>query len=108
MNMKYVNLLAGLCLLATGGFAQADEEVFRHKCRWAEGTKGVTEAYPSGCYPLGEPKEVLSNKERVELANPMRCPEDQTDEGKIFVGVEPTFFHGMVYEVVRFCRTTHG
>lgn len=106
--MNYVTFLAGLCLLAIGSFAQADEEVFRHKCRWAEGGKGVTEAYPSGCYPLGEPKEVLSEQQRLELANPLRCPEGQTDEGKIFTGFERTYFHGVVYEVVRFCRTTHG
>lgn len=108
MNKQYVKLLGSLCLLAAGGFAQADEEVYSQTCQWTEGSRGVTHAYPSGCYPLGEPKGVLTDDERLELANPMRCPKSQTDEGKILRGIEQTLFYGERYTVVRFCRTTHG
>lgn len=104
--------LAGvvLMIIIALGFvdnAHADEEVYKHTCQWIETPKGIIGAEPSGCYPLGEPKAVYTDEERVEIASPLACPQAQTDEGKILSGFKHVFTR-KIYTVTRFCRTMHG
>jgi hypothetical protein len=103
MNLKQAMILSAFCFSGWLGTAQAEKEDFEHSCKWTETGKGVVGSQPPGCYPLGEPKAVLTNEQRIDIASPLACSESQTDGGKLLTGYRE-FLNRKIYTVTRYCR----
>lgn len=103
MKLKNSLILSTLFFSALAVNAYAGEEAFEHNCEWTETGKGVVGAQPPGCYPLGEPKTVLTKEDRISIASPLVCSESQTDGGKLLTGFRE-FLNRKIYTVTRYCR----